>query len=53
MNDNPVWQRKLPILLGFIGFPFLLFGVVFLAIRRHAGPASRATHARGLSKFQE
>lgn len=53
MNDDPIWQRKFPILLGFIAFPFLLFGVVYLAIRRHVGTAPRPSHAPGLSKIQE
>jgi hypothetical protein len=39
MNENPLWQRKVPILLGFIGFPFLVFGAVLWAIRRHVGSA--------------
>jgi hypothetical protein len=41
MNDDPRWARKVPVLLGFIGFPFLVFGGAFWAIRRGAASAAR------------
>jgi len=41
MNDDPQFARKIPILLGFIGFPFLVFGGAFWAIRRGAASAAR------------
>jgi hypothetical protein len=41
MNDDARWQRKVPILLGFIGFPFVLFGLAAWFTRRHIPSMSR------------
>jgi hypothetical protein len=41
MNDDPRWQRKVPILMGFIGFPFLVFGLAAWFTRRHVPSMSR------------
>ncbi len=41
MNDNPNRRRTIPILMGFIGVPFLVASGVFYALRRLEHDESR------------
>jgi len=52
MNDDAIWQRKIPILLGFIGFPFLLAAAAYFVFRRQGGFGPRSV-SRSTSETQE
>ena len=47
MDDNPDRRKTIPILMGFIGVPFLVASGVYFALRRLERDESRWTSPRG------